>query len=890
MASPSEKQKTAECVRRVGNWSRIEPSHRFDKKTFNKKAMGDDIGTASPKMDALFQKIRELDRRDMEQDGRVYKHMVYSDVKALGYGAKIIAAAFVANGCTPAYGADFNVSETALAKDPYNNFALLCSTPVYDKPITVRLKNSVLQAFNSRPDNSYGKNIRFLILDQGYKEGIDVFDIRYIHLFEPTITRADEKQAIGRGTRLCGQKGLIFHPQKGWPLYVYRYNSTLTNDPAFKGIPTVHELFLDLSGFDLSKLVLASELERMCILGAVDYELTKNVHSFNITGKGSLYNIPVDTLIELSREPRTLKKQKEKIVLYGREYDKSGPIRCKEGCKGAMHVPTALMILSWMVASNDMAPFYEKNPRWYLCREMARSETYCRTLNTAWKDTPRFVHNHRDVILNSMMGILGSKEKRVVKQHAMDMMGLLPFDMQKALGTEPSGEHVPYLPNHVPPPHKLSFLEMSRYIVDEFGDCKWPKVRLENACGAGGASIVKFTPTQNFIKDYFRPQNPYKGMLLYQTVGTGKTCTAIATATNSFERENYTILWVTRHTLKSDIWKNMFDQVCSLVLQDKMRDGMVMPKELPQRKRLLPPNWIEPISYKQFSNFLSGRNKQLEKVITERNGTNDPLYKTLIIIDEAHKLYAPDVAAAERPDVGILHRMIMGSYRKSGKDSARVLLMTATPYTDDPMGLIKLLNFLREEDDQLPEGFNDFKRAFLDDTGRFTHKGAARFISSINGYISYLNRENDIRQFAYPIIEDVVVPISEAPFNKEKLEKDLKTYERILEAQNEAIATEIPEDLSYIREDYKDTIADCKALPTKDERNKCKTKATEKYKKKREKLDEQLERTKKERKGTKDEIKKIKNNMKLATTDDKSQETALLRDCFKVKKQNIISL
>jgi len=880
--------KEAECVRRVGNWSKIEAKHRFDKKTFNKQVMGNDMETSSPKMDALFRKIQELDKKDIEKEGRVYKHMIYSDVKALGYGAKILAAGFMANGYSPAYKADFTVSEKALAKDQYSNFALLCSTPVYEKPLTVRLKNAILQTFNSRPDNVYGKNIRFLILDQGYKEGIDVFDIKYIHLFEPTITRADERQAIGRGTRMCGQRGLTFHQEKGWPLYVYRYNSTLPNNKAFNNMPTVHELFLDLSGFDMRKIKLANELERLCILGAVDHELTKSVHSFKITGKSSpsLDSIPIDIMIELSREPRTIRKKKEHIMLYGRRYEKGQPIRCKEGCKGVIQIPTPLMLLAWVVSSNDRTPFYSNKPRWFLCREMANSENYCRILNIAWKDPAKFVSERRDVILNSLQSIMKAKERYVVKSLVREMASFLPYDMQVILGIEGHTDPIIDISNHVPPPHKLSYFEMREHILGQFADCKWPAVSVENKCEQnGGVGIVRFTPTQEFIKDYFCPANPYKGMLLYHSVGCGKTCTAIATATNSFEKENYTILWVTRHTLKTDIWKNMFNQVCSLVLQDKLRNGLIMPEKLVDQKKLLPPNWIQPISYKQFSNFLSGRNKQLHKIMTERNGTDDPLHKTLVIIDEAHKLYAPDVQASEKPDVDVLHKMIMASYRKSGNDSARLLLMTATPYTVDPMELIKLLNFLREEDDQLPVDFEAFQHHYLDKAGSFTAKGAARFISSINGYVSYLNRENDIRQFAYPILKDVTVPISVTSTESDTMKEQLEIAEKLLEDQKADINENIPNDIEYVRNDYKDRLEDCKKLPEKKERDECKKKETEKYKKKRSALDEELEQTKKERNNTKKEITVLKNRIKSVKEEDNSQETALLRDCFKIKKK-----
>ena len=81
----------------------------------------------------------------------------------------------------------------------------------------------------------------------------------------------------------------------------------------------------------------------------------------------------------------------------------------------------------------------------------------------------------------------------------------------------------------------------------------------------------------------------------------------------------------------------------------------------------------------------------LNEEIVKRNGKEDPLKKTLIIIDEAHKLLSDDLKPQERPNFSILKKFIHNSYEKSKKDSVRVLLMTATPYTTNPSTLIKLL-------------------------------------------------------------------------------------------------------------------------------------------------------------------------------------------------------
>jgi hypothetical protein len=144
----------------------------------------------------------------------------------------------------------------------------------------------------------------------------------------------------------------------------------------------------------------------------------------------------------------------------------------------------------------------------------------------------------------------------------------------------------------------------------------------------------------------------------------------------------------------------------------------------------------------------------------KENGEADPLRKTLLIIDEAHKLYGGgDLSSIERPDMVALHESLMKSYAISGDDSVRLLLMTATPITESPMELIQLINLCKPIDEQMPHTFESFSSHYLDNEGHFTNKGQHEYLDNIAGHISYLNREKDARQFAQPIVKRVMVPI-----------------------------------------------------------------------------------------------------------------------------------
>lgn len=56
------------------------------------------------------------------------------------------------------------------------------------------------------------------------------------------------------------------------------------------------------------------------------------------------------------------------------------------------------------------------------------------------------------------------------------------------------------------------------------------KSEILNACAVGKSSMFRLQPHQHLIQMLFSDQYPYRGMLLFYGVGTGKTCTAVQVA------------------------------------------------------------------------------------------------------------------------------------------------------------------------------------------------------------------------------------------------------------------------------------------------------------------------------------------------------------------------
>lgn len=689
--------RVALCIRKASSWAKQQPYHRVDRPAvFDPKRTRKDLTTVAPGLVEMFDTIANIDKVNSE----TFKQFIFTDVASSG---KFIAGAFEAMG----YHLVMNPEDVEdMRKTPYKNVALITSSTFADKPQGVKVRKRLLDIFNDRNENVNGKLIRFIILDSGFKEGIDLYDVKYVHLLEPLLTKADQSQAIGRATRYCGQMGLRFQTDVGWPLHVYRYEAFVSEEHLLEFGMTLFDFFVKASGIDPSKIYLSNEIDTALISGAVDRLLTRNLH--------------------------------EHIEIESR-FDSLTPLQ------------------------NQIA------------------------------------HQYRSWVW----------DKPVIKNRC------------------------------------------SRTSSDS-----------ESSGGAGSnqmkPNIVHFHHTQNFIRTYFTPSSPLKGMLLYHSVGTGKTCTAVATA-SAFESAGYSVLWVTRHTLRSEVWKNVFAQVCHLDLQQKITNGELptIPTKTSERLQLLNHHWFEPLSYKQFGNMLEKNNRFYQKVV-DRNGEADPLKKTLLVIDEAHKLFTKDLKTTERADPKLLLQWIRNSYDVSGDDSVRVLLMTATPITEDPMSVIRMLNFLKPSSANLPETAGDFKDRYMNAKYKFTAMGIKQFQQAIDGHISYVNRMYDASQYAIPKIIDVPYMMSSTKGpSKLQIQNEIKDIRAKLKTYTKTAMEEITDmfdtTIDMLEEEYEKKMQQCKKRSTATKRKDCEKQA------------------KSELQKEKQEAREARDNAKIAMQKDKEQ-------------------
>lgn len=793
-------KKAYECIRKHSNFSYIARNHRFDKASFAPNVLKEAIPVVAPKINAILKKIEELDKKDMKAEGKKFKHFIFSDVKEGGYGAKILASCFIAN--------DYNIAITDKLQLNTNmpksdkNFAVLSSTALYNKPFSDKLKKKILSVYNERPENTHGEKMRFIILDSGFKEGIDLFDVKYVHLLEPPLNTADLKQAVGRATRTCGQKGLVFVPGKGIKLEVFTYDLDLSNLRSSK-YDTMYQTLLAHSQIDLSLLKFTEELNKVAINSAIDMELTHNINSFSNKAeqKGLL------ALRDMRKDNTSQQKGgmiKTNIIFECANAELCGKRSTKKVPFNNTEMEITYRSLGYSMPSIESLKKQDIKKRAFFCGEILRLSKFCTALKQLQLN-PALLEQY-------MKQIKEQRKSRKTKQKTPNDNQLVVYKPGLAKKT-PDGAIIPYLSSKTdnsimydkkllqledekeetdnvmllnkyvsrkrsskkgPKTRKRTWSKFSnmkearKFIRKNFSKFKWEKPVVTDECNVqkGGAKKKKYTlinyhETQDFVRHYFTPYSPYKGLLLWHSVGTGKTCAAVATATTTYEKMGYTIIFVTRTTLKNDIWKNVFKMVCSDTIRDKIAEGLEPTGNFSKDKRkLLSKLWVEPMSYKQFSNAMAGKNKYYTDLV-KRNGSKDPLRKTLLIIDEAHKLYGGDLKGAEKPDISSIEKMIFNSYQRSKLNSVKLLLMTATPITNDAMELINLLNLMTyPANERFPAKYTDFAQKYLNNEGSFLNlEKKKEFMDKISPYISYLSREADPRKFAIPEYSNVNVKV-----------------------------------------------------------------------------------------------------------------------------------
>ena len=349
--------------------------------------------------------------------------------------------------------------------------------------------------------------------------------------------------------------------------------------------------------------------------------------------------------------------------------------------------------------------------------------------------------------------------------------------------------------------------------VDSYAKFKYttPEPGSAMSCPNYPNNFFPLSPAQLFAQQYFTIDNPIEGLLVDQSAGSGKTCLALNVVGNFMG--HWKIVWVTRNSLRATPLKNLYRDICQLKLREIIQNpepitlasGEIVastPSEKiafirsPRGPAVMKRYGIEIekqriITYDDFVNMINGRNAQARK-LRDQQLDRDPNhrdmgYQTLFVFDEAHNLVTLGLDAEERvamdrqmdyidvagtkyrttKDVygklrGVPQRKLVGrdsipamlwqSYRKSGKNAAKVLLLTATPMSQSPTELFWLLNLLLKNPEMRLS--LDVKDYYDPATMKLRDEALIKFAAAAHGRISYFNTTKNPTQFAKKVFFD----------------------------------------------------------------------------------------------------------------------------------------
>lgn len=143
----------------------------------------------------------------------------------------------------------------------------------YNGLIDQKIRKEYQKVYND-DENIHGKLIKCILLSQAGSEGINLYNVRQIHIAEPHWNEALMEQVIGRGVRRCSHQRL---PLEERVVDVYRYKMTFSKKDQ-KGKPTTDE---HIEKVALDKTSIINKFLKAIKEVAVDCELNKENNIIN---------------------------------------------------------------------------------------------------------------------------------------------------------------------------------------------------------------------------------------------------------------------------------------------------------------------------------------------------------------------------------------------------------------------------------------------------------------------------------------------------------------------------------------------------------------------------------------------------------------------------------
>lgn len=312
---------------------------------------------------------------------------------------------------------------------------------------------------------------------------------------------------------------------------------------------------------------------------------------------------------------------------------------------------------------------------------------------------------------------------------------------------------------------------------------------------------------QGMLSNLINPDTPYKGIIVFHGLGSGKTCVGIAIAEKfkpMVQKYNTKIYVLVPGPIIKESWRKEL-LMCTGETYKKYQDKYTYvdaAEKNRQNKQAIAQalQYYRIMSYRSFYKRVLGE-KIVDKKVTkgartkttyrktkegdfERDIAVDRIYNlnnTVIIVDEAHNLTGNAYGKALEK---IIHNSI----------NLKTVLMSATLMKNLGSDIIELVNFLRPKDSPMERDkiFNAHKNHLMD----FKPGGLEYFKNMINGYISHV-RGSDPLTFAKRVdkgevpdglLFTKVIRCDMMRFQRETYDSTVKDFDDALDRASEAVA------------------------------------------------------------------------------------------------------
>ena len=180
-----------------------------------------------------------------------------------------------------------------------------------------------IRAVYNSPENKYGAELKALLATSAGAEGIDLKNIRQVHIMEPYWHDVRISQVIGGANRFMSHVEL---PEKDRVVDVYRY-MTVTSEDQQKVYPEKETTDQYIYGVALKKLRVTDEIKKTmkeiavdCTLNAVDNEKDIKCFSFGVDAQGLAYKADIKADMVYGKTElatKTVKKALQPMFLDG---------------------------------------------------------------------------------------------------------------------------------------------------------------------------------------------------------------------------------------------------------------------------------------------------------------------------------------------------------------------------------------------------------------------------------------------------------------------------------------------------------------------------------------------------------------------------------------------